>query len=298
MNYLRDHWRGRHPLPWAFWINAFIPFVLIAMFEPWVRPPVEGGSAIQAVLALLYILIAHAVILPWQIVGLWRSSRRHLEERGDLVVVTFAQVAVIVAMVTVAGATTTTVQRIIGYRADIAESDVRAPPRYSLAVVTDDRAFVPDDRTIVIDGHFDLGLARALGKLLEETPGVDRIILNSDGGRVFEARGVAKQITDRQLDTHVADRCRSACTVAFIAGKTRTLGAGGKLGFHSYRLNTALALNDPLAEQEKDKTFFLKQGLQQTFVARAFATPHEGMWHPDIEDLLRANVVHRIAEGR
>ncbi len=291
MDYLRDHWRGRHSLPWAFWVNAVIPFVLIAVMEPWIRPDAGSVTLLEAAFAALYVLIAHGVILPWQIVGLWRSSRRHLEERGDLVVVTFAQVAVLVALVTVAGATTTTVQRIIGYRADKAESDVRGLPGYMLSLVDDDRA-------IAIEGAFELGLSRALEKLLAAEHDIESIILNSDGGRVFEARGVARQITDRKLDTHVADRCRSACTIAFIAGASRTLGKRGRLGFHSYSLNGAPALNDPLAEQDKDKDFFLRQGLEQGFIKRAFATPHEDMWHPDPDDLLRANVVHRIIEDR
>ncbi len=291
MTYLRDHWRGRHTLPWAFWINAFIPFVLIAMLEPWLRPPAAGGSGGQALLAFLYILIAHAIILPWQIVGLWRTCRRHLEERGDLMVVTFAQVAVIVALVTTAGATTTTVQRIIGYRAEKAESDVASLPRYHLAVI-------PDDRSIAIDGHFDVGLSRELEDLLAEASDIERIILNSDGGRVFEARGVARQIIEKQLDTHVTERCRSACTIAFIAGATRTLASRGRLGFHSYRLNAAPAVIDPIEEQEKDKTFFLRQGLHEDFITRAFATPHEDMWHPDARHLLSADVVHRIIEDK
>ena len=289
MDYLRDHWRGRHPLPWAFWVNAFIPFVLIAILESWMRPDAGSVTFAEAIQASFFVLIAHGVILPWQIVGLWRSSRRHLEERGDLVVVTFAQAAVIVALVTTAGATTTTVQRIIGYRADIAESDVVRPPDYSLNIE-------PGGRTVAIEGPIELGLSRAFEDLLAGEPGIDSIILNSDGGRVFEARGLAKQIISKKLDTHVTDHCRSACTIAFIAGDNRTLGAGAKLGFHRYRLNAPPALTDPLEEQEKDKTFFLQQGVGHEFVLRAFSTPHEDMWHPDVNDLLRANVVHRIVE--
>ncbi|MEM9626719.1 MAG: hypothetical protein AAGA21_10850 [Pseudomonadota bacterium] len=291
MNYLRDHWRGRHALFRAFWINAFIPFVAIAMIEPWIRPPVAGGSVLQATLATLFIVIAHAVILPWQIVGLWRSSRRHLEERGDLMLVTFAQVTIVIALVTVAGATTTTVQRVIGYQAETSAGDVRTGARHTFTVL-------PDARTIVIDGNFDVGLSKEFAHLLAERPDTERIILNSDGGRVFEARGVAKQIIERRLHTHVVERCRSACTIAFIAGSRRTLAEEGKLGFHSYRLNAALALTDPIAEQEKDKAFFLKQGLDSDFVDRALATPHDDMWHPEVKELLRANVVHRIGEGR
>ena len=290
MTYLRDHWRGRHALSRAFWINFLIPFVLIAMLEPWIRPAATGGSVTEGAVATLYILVAHAVILPWQIVGLWRSSRRHLRERGDLGIVTFAQAAALIALVAAAGATTTTIQSIFGFGQGKADS-ADIGPRYSLAIQTDHRA-------IVIDGRFDIGLSRDVKALLADRPDIDTVILNSDGGRVFEARGIAKQIVDGKLDTHVADYCRSACTIAFIAGRTRTLGEEGRLGFHSYRLDGVAPFTDPEDEQEKDKDFFLRQGVDKAFVTHAFATPHDDMWQPQAERLLRAGVVHDVLEAR
>ncbi|MDH3664419.1 MAG: hypothetical protein OEU92_31135 [Alphaproteobacteria bacterium] len=286
MDYLRDHWRGRHALWRAFWINFFIPFVLIAMFEPWIRPAAAGGSVTRDILAALYILITHGVILPWQIVGLWRSSRRHLEERGEIGVVTFAQGAVLVALVTTAGATITTVQHIFGFGLGPAER-ADMPPRYALRVLVEEGA-------IAIDGPFDTGLARDLKAILAATSDIEAIILNSDGGRVFEARGVAKQIKDNGLDTHVDAHCRSACTIAYIAGSTRTLGARAQLGFHSYSLDGLAPLTDPTREQEKDQAFYLRQGVQPDFVVDAFTAPHGDMWHPDPDHLKRSGVVHRI----
>lgn len=298
MTYLRDHWQGRHALAWAFWINFVLPFVLIVMVEPWIRPAATGGTAAQAVFAACYILLAHAVILPWQIVGLWRSSRRHLEEKGDIAVVTFAQAAILVGLVTAAAATATTAQRIFGFGTggDVEISD--ATSRYVLKVLAEDSDVLPVNRGVLIDGRFDLGLSRDLRKLLAETSSIDTIILNSDGGRVFEARGVAKQIVERNLETYVLGHCRSACTIAFIAGVTRILGENGQLGFHSYHLDGVAALADPLDEQKKDHAFFLQQGVQPDFIARAFATPHEDMWHPDIGRLLGSGVVDHVVEAR
>ena len=167
MDYLRDHWRGRHPLPRAFWINFLLPFVLIAMAEPWIRPGVAGASVMQGVAAAVYILVTHAVILPWQIVGLWRSSRRHLHERGDLMTVTFAQLAILVALVTAVGANTTTVQRIFGLGQRAQESPSIAP-RYVLQVLQ-------EGRIVAIDGPFDTGLSRDFNSLLAETPDIEPI---------------------------------------------------------------------------------------------------------------------------
>lgn len=289
MDYLRDHWQGRHALSRSFWLNFALPFVLIAFGETLVRPPAGAGGAVEAIIALLYIMIGYAVILPWQIVGLWRSSRHHLEERGDLGVVTFAQGAAVIALVTAVGGAAATLQHISGKEAvrQVAE----APPDYRLS-------FLSGEGTITIDGPFDVGLSRDLKALLASSPTVNAIVLNSDGGRVFEARGVAKQITEKGLDTFVFDHCRSACTIAFVAGKNRSLGRNGRLGFHSYKLDAVMGFVDPLEEQEKDKAFFLRQGLDADFVERAFSAPHETMWHPRGERLLRAGVIHQIVSRR
>ena len=138
------------------------------------------------------------------------------------------------------------------------------------------------------------GFSEAVTPASTEAAGIEAIILNSNGGRVFEARGVAKQVRERDLDTYVSGHCRSACTIAFIAGKVRKLGSDAKLGFHSYRLEAALAFVDPLEEQAKDRAVFLAQGIDSDFVERAFSTPHDAMWHPDADHLLRAGVIHEL----
>ncbi len=285
MDYLRDHWQGRHPLARAFWINFLFLFVLIAIGESVIRPPITDGSVAGAAIALLYILAAYIIILPWQLVGLWRSSRRYLREQGDVSAATFAQAGIIIALVSAIGSSATTVQRALGFHA--IQVDAASPPDYELHVL-------PEQNAMVIDGPIANGLSRDIKALLAEAPSIRTIILNSDGGRIFEARGVAKQIIERGLDTQVLGQCRSACTIAFIAGKTRSLGENGLLGFHSYRLDGFMAFVDPLEEQEKDRGFFLRQGLDADFVTQAFATPHEEMWQPGVELLLRAGVIHEM----
>jgi len=289
MDYLRDHWHGRHALPQAFWINFLGPFLLFAMAEPSIRPEAGAVSVSNGLIASVYILLTHALILPWQVVGLWRSCRRHLVERGDLFIVTFAQSAILVALVTAAGATTTTVLRIF-------EGGQGAPVSAPSAAIYD-LWLAPDAAAVSIDGSFDHGLTRDLEALLAQHPRIEAVVLNSNGGRVFEARGVARQIIDHKLDTYVFDVCRSACTIAFIAGHTRHIGEEAKLGFHSYRLDGHAVLTDPLAEQAKDQSFFVNQGVQSDFSRRAFATPHDDMWDPPIEQLLRAHVVHQVIDG-
>ncbi|MGI9510555.1 MAG: hypothetical protein ACR2QJ_14540 [Geminicoccaceae bacterium] len=301
MSYFRDHWQGRHTFAWAFWINFAAPFVLIAMLEPWIRPVAVGGAIAQTALAAIFVLF----VLPWQLVGLWRSSRRYLEMRGEIAIVTLVQVISLVALVVAIIATVVIAQRIVTVATDDDEDGAEASSRYALTVLIEDEAAVRSDaaagrkgRAILIDGLFDPGLTRELKALLAESADIDAIVLNSDGGHIFEARGVAKQILDNGFDTYVFERCRSACTIAFIAGSKRMLGKGAQLGFHSYRLDGAAAFIDPVAEQSKDRSFFTRQGVQPDFIARAFETPHEEMWHPDADALLGSGVVNKVVESR
>ena len=150
----------------------------------------------------------------------------------------------------------------------------------------------------MIEGEFDTGLTRDLKTLLASTTDIETVMLKSNGGRVFEARGVARQIVENNLDTSVLDHCRSACSIAFMAGRVRKLGERAQIGFHSYRMEPSLAFVDPLEEQEKDKAFFATQGVQPGFIERAFDAPHEDMWHPDVDTLLRAGVVHDVLTDR
>lgn len=288
MGYVRDHWQGRQALSWSFWINFALPCILIHTVEPLVRPAPADRLLPPVALALLYVVICYVVIYPWQIVGLMRACDRHVEKKGDLFAVTLAQGAMIVSLIAGIGSATTTLQSAFWAVPAVEAGLGQSPPRYRIELM-EDRSFLR------IDGPLDPGVTRDLRSMLVEQPTVEGVVLKSNGGRVFEGRGVAKLIGDHGLNTHVDDFCRSACTTAFIAGAERSLGEGARLGFHSYAIE---AVSNPLidiaAEQERDRIFFLKRGVSTAFMSRAFSTPHEEIWYPDIDTLLAANVVHRI----
>ncbi|MGH8529370.1 MAG: DUF4339 domain-containing protein [Nevskiales bacterium] len=81
--YFAAHWRGLLPLSQSFWLNSFLPLVLLslgffaAVFGsfPVVDVPPWRFAAIFAALAML--------LLPWQFIGAWRSAERRNRERED-----------------------------------------------------------------------------------------------------------------------------------------------------------------------------------------------------------------------
>ncbi|MGI9493575.1 MAG: hypothetical protein ACR2QF_14355, partial [Geminicoccaceae bacterium] len=226
------------------------------------------------------------------VVGLVRACNRHLKQSSDSAIVTGAQLAiaasVIVGLVTV----TTTIQSILGATSktgplSVEDGTSTANPAYRIELLA-------EHSLVRLDGEFANGLTHELKQLIIKRPGIRGIILNSDGGRIFEARGVAKVILERQLATYVYDMCQSACTTAFIAGSPRRLGEQGRLGFHRYRLRSVYPFIDVAEEQEKDRAFYRAQGIEPDLLARIFETPPDTMWYPTREELLSAKVIDEL----
>lgn len=156
-------------------------------------------------------------------------------------------------------------------------------------------ALSEDKRSLHLSGIFDLGATKALRALLQENPNIDRLTLESKGGHIYAARGVAKELEENTLDTHVPTACASACVVVFAAGKKRTLALGAKLGFHQYAFDTHKSLPFKLQdEQQKELDYYLSKGVSQTFVDKVFSVPASELWLPAHDELLQSGLVHEI----
>lgn len=129
------------------------------------------------------------------------------------------------------------------------------------------------------------------GSTLSAHPTARRLILDSNGGRIPAARGLARLVHAHQLETHVDGVCASACTVVFIAGQKRTIGPDGKLGFHGYRLLSTVETLNMADEQQRDIAEFTAQGVDPNFLQRALTTPHDTMWFPTRPELVAAGLL-------
>jgi ATP-dependent protease ClpP protease subunit len=143
---------------------------------------------------------------------------------------------------------------------------------------------------VILRGEVDFAMLDTLTQILKEAPEVQEVLLDSPGGRVHAARGIALMVGERGLNTRVEQICASACTLIFIAGTKRALAPGGKLGFHAYALVSSQVLADPVQEQAKDRRLFLARGVNSGFLDRIEATPHDDMWFPDPDELRAAGV--------
>jgi hypothetical protein len=293
MHYLRDHWQGKHKLHYALFANLVGLRILILFAAQYTLPPFILDRTLALIATILFIVVFHGVVLIWQVIGVLRSTAHQTSILANIwTCATYAVIALCTAftLLSIADA----------YRSLAAERFVPINP----FALEDERArqyalrLTDNDTRIHITGTFALGMTDKLTSLLDEHPNVNAIILSSDGGHVYEGRGVAYLIRDRELDTYVFDTCKSACATAFIGGAERYLGPTARLGFHQYKLELEfpVPLYDIKGEQEKEITFYRQQGIADAFLEEVFLAPSSGIWFPEVEVLIASGVVDSVVE--
>ena len=151
-------------------------------------------------------------------------------------------------------------------------------------------------------------------KTLKENPNIKVINLTSWGGYTSAAVEMADIIIDFELDTHVKQICFSACPILLIAGETRTLERGSKIGFHRSWWDSDSMRS--YYEEERERSgwenefdfsswiydesqeeiysqfkYYLERGVSPSFVIETMKARSDVGWFPRRKDLLRANVI-------
>jgi hypothetical protein len=147
-------------------------------------------------------------------------------------------------------------------------------------------------REIRISGEIRPGLSDALTEVLEATPGVERLELESPGGSVSEGLALAELVEKYSLNTVVKTYCDSACTLIFVAGHERILAAGGQLGFH--RCRSLLWFDALLYDDERNAElagYLRSKGVSRDFADTVISVPNDDAWYPSLDQLFVAGVV-------
>ena len=152
--------------------------------------------------------------------------------------------------------------------------------------------------------------------LLRQQHQIEVLHLNSAGGLIEAAREMADIIIDFKLDTRVTDECASACVTLFLAGESRQLDRGGRLGFHRSSWDAASmeeyykdaradigwdslyefaswsyeeAQKDVLSEME----YLLERGVDPEFAIKTLRAENADMWFPRRRELTLAGVLSK-----
>lgn len=282
-SYFSKHWKGDLSLPISFWVNGFLVTVALAevvFVVPWNSFVSKFPKSCSWVIIALWLLIAATTI--WQLVGIWRAAQTYLSQGGSRLWGTAARIAVILGLVKSLG-------EILG---------IGAPQLYEYGKIAIGRDplgtyqlhLLKDATELEIAGAIVFGITDDVRTVLDANPAIRVIQLNSDGGRISEARNLRNLIDSRGLTTSTASACLSACTLAYAGGKSRLIARDARLGFHRYSFpGTGDA--DLQAQYERDKQDWMARGFARYMVDRAFSTPHNEIWIPNHEELLKWGVI-------
>ncbi len=294
MDYIRRHWRGELGLVQAFWVNLVGIRLAFLVADRAFQPPFTGLLERLLPLAVGLVALNLLIVYPWQIVGLLRTSDRLVRGSGSMTLAHGVHFAIVASLLLTLFSLYGVFQPLAVERPDQPHWITWEQERASQYAITVN----PAGTAIRIRGAFELGLARSLRAALAAHPDVREVILDSDGGFVVQGRAVAGLIEARGLDTRVDGICKSACALAYVAGRTRRLGRQGRLGFHQYRhdARTAHPSIDLPEEHRKDRDHLIRHGIDPNFATRAFQASPDKIWTPGIDALLAAGVVHEMME--
>jgi hypothetical protein len=291
MGYIGKHWRGELSLFTAFWIS-FLFFSIVFAYS-WI--PITFFVAYHPItyarLDFSLNFFAIFILYPWQMVGLWKTC-----ERGQDGVRTYwgrtVQILVVLS--------------IFGFIGRIAEFQRDSTISWHIGFEYKEDGFqnytvklAENNPLIHIKGALGFGVSDKFIEILDKHSEVKGVILDSNGGRIFEGRELARIIVRRGLDTYSLKGCSSACTNAFIVGKNRYLSSEAKLGFHQYGFIGPISeflkeelKEELLEEQKRDLAFFRQSGIKEKFIERMFIASNDDFWHPTVNEMLEANVIH------
>jgi len=286
------HWRGQQSLAWSFWVNLVALRILVFMLQATAGPNQWYGDNTSRLLIMSALVIFHGLLLVWQIVGVVRSAERHFAERGNMALVWGAQLGAVLFFVLSIIYTLEAIQITMlspPMQDPIALMKLEHAAHYTLSIDT-------TQRQLTIDGSIELGISRAVNQFIHDHPSVTQINLNSAGGNIYAARGLAKLFRTLKLDTHIMQSCASACTTAFIGGLNRSSAPDASIGFHQYRMDAeySIVVTDVQKEQARDAVLFLDAGVSEEFVGAMYDRVPNDMWWPSAQELLQAGFIHEL----
>lgn len=288
-NYVMKHWRGQYSLPFAYWVNGTVlgigAGVALGAFAYVASVQFVGMPFVWFACMLAFWLVM-ILVTAWQVVGIWRSATRYRQSErifwGG-----FAKCMMVFATLNLAYYVIATgVPQL---------RDIYGIARGDALVGTHSFHVADNGARLDFYGGISFGVAKELDEQLAQMDHVTTVLLNSQGGRIAEAQRMADIIRKRGLSTTVVNLCASACTIAFLGGKERTMTGTARLGFHQPNFGglTDAARAVLIAQEEARLQRF---GLSKDFAVRANQAPPQSMWYPDKAELLREHVVTAIIE--
>lgn len=284
-NYLVRHWRGQLSLPVSYWLNSVLLALVLSLIALWLVGIAETSGMSLRALSGIYLayLIWAGLLWLWSIVGVWRSADRHEERGGSPGWATTARIVIIFGAFAAFAQSSDRALGALEYAQLAMGNDPMGPP----AQMTID----PAQKSVLVEGSISLGTADRFDAILKQRSDLRTVLLQSDGGRTFEAQQMAKAIAARGLDTDVKRDCLSACTLILLAGRQRSATPTAKIGFHQPTFPGLSPEAQQFATSEL-RSLYEQAGVKPAFLDNALRTPPDRMWYPSHSELIEGNVLN------
>ncbi|WP_027257633.1 MULTISPECIES: hypothetical protein [Leisingera] len=161
----------------------------------------------------------------------------------------------------------------------------------------------------------------ALRDILNKSPEISELQLNSIGGSVYAGEEIAGLVLEYGLDTLVDGTCISACVDVFLAGGRRRMTIGSSIGFHQrnwpadavhkyYRSERkrhrwatpydfgSWIYEDTQREVYDHLSYMVARGVDPGFAIETLRTDPDGEWYPSRLRLIAAGVLREVREGQ
>lgn len=290
-NFIVKHWRGDYSLGFSYWIIGSLLTVIVVAVTAAVGS--NGGfhelGMMASGAAILFFYGFVVTLTLWQMVGIWRSADKHVQRGGKAIWSGLAKMMVVLGLLRAVGDFSAQGIPLISEGAKLFLGIDNTPP-HAIRLLR-------DGTELELAGGMPFGTTDAVKKFLDAAPTIKVIHLNSQGGRINEAYLLYKMIKERNLITYTSADCASACSVAFLAGRERYLGEGGRLGFHSVSIG---GLSGEIAKEANDEVrqTLRTRNVPDSFIDRALSTSPKDMWYPSKDELLSSNVIDSVVDSR
>jgi len=294
MRFILRHWQGHLPLAISIGVVFVSLSLFLHLFVPAALLRFTSQPLLYIALTITYISVSSLVIFPWQFRGTLRALDNHYLKYENNMLLYAGQAILLAGLILAASVAISRAQSLVYYWEKVSFEQSRQQ-QYQLSLSS-------DQRVLHLSGLLDFGITADTRAFLTQHKGVIAVTLESNGGQIYEGRGLAQLFKDNRLHTYAFGECSSSCTTAFIGGEKRFLGNKAKLGFHQYAIDKErrrqdIGNYDLLGEQQKDIDFFQSRGIEASFLERVFESPEYSMWYPEIELLLSANVIDAVVDN-
>jgi hypothetical protein len=282
------HWNGRFSLFFSYWVVSFLTNALVtALTILLVGYSNLSTSFNPFIFLVLYSMFLCSVIFisMWHIVGTWRSADLFFIKTASKnklwgIAAKFFLIASLVQLIS----SMSQAPVILSEYTKMALFNDPSIPNYKISVSR--------DRSVAfIEGGFKYGMSRELIDLLKQTPEIKVLHLESLGGRISIGEEINKIVRDFGLNTMVTSYCMSSCTVAFLGGRERFLEAGARLGFHASAQFGKVSNASRNFDYKLYRKLTVDFGTSELFIREIVSTPHESMWFPENQTLLKEHII-------